>query len=203
MHGAMHLNQHNNTLSAEINIAAQATILRQKGGVVLTDADALIRCGQYGAPGRASDPHIGSEVNTLARAGYAITLQNPVGLYMEPPDTTGWVSPDGTPAINFWKAFRGAPGMTVRAVFEVPATKRYAIGDIKIGGVNIQYGGQVAEQITMKLTGFACRQGSKLNPARPCRPAAGLGAAAAAAAAPAAAPAFTAPLTGALSKTRL
>lgn len=167
--GAMHLNQHNNTLSAEINIAAQATILRQKNGTTLTDADALIRCGGYGAPGRASDPHIGSEVNTLARAGYAITLLDPVGLYMEPPDTTGWVTPDGTAAVDFWKSLRGAPGMTVRSVFEVPAGKGYVVGDIKIGGANIEYGGQLADKITMKLTGIACRQGSKLNTARPCR----------------------------------
>ena len=87
-HGAMHLNQHNNTLTAEITIAAQATILRQRNGQVLNDPDALIRCAQYGAPGRASDPHIGAEVNALARQGFAITLQNPVGLYIDGLDTT-------------------------------------------------------------------------------------------------------------------
>jgi hypothetical protein len=73
--GAMHLNQRNNTLGAEINIAAQATILRQKGNVILTDPDQLIRCALYGAPGRASDPTIGAAVNGLARDGFLVTLQ--------------------------------------------------------------------------------------------------------------------------------
>lgn len=166
--GAMHLQQDASTLSAEIIIGGDATVLRKKGGHVLTDADALIQCGGYGVPERASDPHIGSEVNSLAREGYAITLQNPVGLYMEPPDTAGWQTPDGTPAETFWKRLRGTKDATVRAVFEVPPAKGYVVGDIKIGGAAIEFGGQLAEKISVKLTGIACRGGSKLNPARAC-----------------------------------
>ena len=167
-HGAIHLNQRNNTLSAEINIAAQATILRQQNGQVLTDPDALIRCAQYGQPGRASDPKIGAEVNSLARQGFAISLQDPIGLYIDGLDTTGWSTPDGTPAAQFWKVVRGGAGTAVRAVFEVPSTAAYTVGDIKIGGQPLEFGGQLAEQITMKLTGIACRKGSKLNAAVSC-----------------------------------
>jgi hypothetical protein len=166
--GAMHLNQRNNTLGAEINIAAQATILRQQNGVVITDADELIRCARFGSPGRASDPRIGAEVNALAREGFAITLQNPVGLYIDVLDTTGWKTPTTTPASRYWKSVRGAAGMTVRAVFEVPPSEGFTVSDIKIGGQFIEFGGQIAENITVKLTGLACRKGQISNVARPC-----------------------------------
>ena len=167
-HGIMHLNQRNNTLDAEINIAAFSTILRQQDGQVLTDADELIRCARYGQPGRASDPRIGADVNALARTGYAITLQNPVGLYMDSLDTTGWATPNGVSASRFWRAVRGTQGMTVRAIFEVPNTENYTVGDIQIGGAKIEYGGQLAEFIDMKLTGVACREGFFHNQAKPC-----------------------------------
>jgi hypothetical protein len=167
--GAMHLSHPANTLGAEINIAAQATILRQDdNGQAITDPDKLIKCSGFGVAERASDPHIGDEVNKLARAGFAITLLNPVGLYIDSLEAVGWVTPDGTPASQFWTPVRGAPGMTVRAVFEVPATKGYAVGDIKIGGQTIGFGGQVAEHVNIKLTGIACRQGSFHNPTLSC-----------------------------------
>jgi hypothetical protein len=117
MHGAMHLQQSANTLSAEIYIGGDATVLREKQGQILTDAGDLIECARYGEALRASDPHIGSEVNALARQGYAITLQNPVGLYMEKPDTTGWQTPDGTDPATFWTRLRGTDDATVRASF--------------------------------------------------------------------------------------
>ena len=167
-HGVMHLNQRNNTLGAEINIAAFATILRQVNGQLLTDADELIQCAKYGQPGRASDPHIGADVNELARNGFAITLLNPVGLYIDSLDTTGWVTPNGKAASQFWKSIRGKLGMTVRAVFEVPAGEGYTVSDIKIGGTNIEFGGQIAEFIDVKLTGVACREGQFDNQAFGC-----------------------------------
>jgi hypothetical protein len=157
--GIMHLNQRNNTLGAEINIAAFATILRKDGGQLLTDADELIRCARYGAPGRASDPRIGAEVNELARSGSAITLLNPVGLYIDSLNTTGWVTPNGKAAAEFWKPIRGKAGMIVRANFEVPSAEGYTVSDIKIGNDNIEFGGQIAEFITVKLTGVACKKG--------------------------------------------
>lgn len=65
--GAMHLTHPANTLGAEINIAAQATILRKKDGQPVTNPDDLICCSGYGVRVRASDPHIGDEVNTGTR----------------------------------------------------------------------------------------------------------------------------------------
>src|SRR5262249_12382961 len=166
--GAVHLTHPANTLGAEINIAAQATILREKNGQVITNPDTLIRCSGYGVPQRASDPHIGDEVSKLARGGFAITLLNPVALYIDSLETVGWVTPDGTPASQFWTSVRGAAGMTVRAVFEVPPGKGYTVGDIKIGGQAIEFGGQIAEHINIKLAGIACRQGSFHNAALSC-----------------------------------
>jgi hypothetical protein len=167
-HGAMHLTHPANTLEAEINIAAQATVLRAQHGQTLTDQDALICCAGYGVPGRASDPTIGGNVNALARQGASITLLNPVGLYIDSLNTTGWVTPDGTPAANFFTIVRGAPGAGLRAVFQVPPAKGYTISDIKIGGQAIQFGGQIAEHILMKLTGLACRVGASHNQPKGC-----------------------------------
>lgn len=162
--GAMHLTHPSNSLAAEVFIAADATILRQQHGQLLTDADALIQCAQYGEPERASDPRIGAEVNALARRGFALTLKNPVGLYMDRLNTTGWTKPDGTPVGDYLKITRGQAGQAVHAVYEVPATEKsggqpFVVGDILIGGKRIEFGGQVAELITMKLTGIACREG--------------------------------------------
>ena len=123
-----------NTLEAEINIVAQATILRARQGQALTDQDAFIRCAGYGSPGRATIRDRGN-VNALARQGASITLTNPVGLYIDSLNTTGWVTPDGTSASTFWTIVRGAPGSGLRGVLQVPSLKGYTVSDIKIGGV--------------------------------------------------------------------
>ena len=54
-----HLVQPNNTLSAEIDIAGQATVIRKdsKGNTVTNEAQ-LIKCSQYGNAGRNSDPSV-------------------------------------------------------------------------------------------------------------------------------------------------
>lgn len=161
--GAMHLTHPANTLQAEIQIAADATVLRAKNGVLLTDDDELIRCAEYGVADRASDPHIGGDVNALARKGAAITLVNPVGLYMDNLDTGGWKKPNGSPVGNYWKVLRGTQDMAVRAVYEVPAQEGFTVSDIRIAGEPINFGGQIAEHITMKLTGIACRIGQSHN----------------------------------------
>jgi len=167
--GAMHLNQRNNTLGAEINIAAQATILRRdQTGQSITDADELIKCAKFGQPGRASDPTIGDHVNTLARDGYLITLQDPVALYISDINTAGFVTPNNSDARQYFNVVRGSAGMVVRAIFEVPASEGFAVGDITIEGQPIEFGGQIAEHITMKLTGLAFGRGQIQNPSQQC-----------------------------------
>jgi hypothetical protein len=60
-----HLIQPNNTLGAEIDIAAQATVIRGKDGKPVTDGNQLILCSKYGNPGRNSDPTVRIPVLTL------------------------------------------------------------------------------------------------------------------------------------------
>jgi hypothetical protein len=171
--GAMHLVHPANSLGAEIKLAADATVLRRRGTRILTDADELITCAGFGERLRSSDPRIGADVNALARQGYAITLQDPVGLYIVRLETQGWRKPDGKPVGNYLRVVRGKPGQALRAVYEVPARARaggrpFVVGDIEIGGRPIEWGGQIAERVTMGLTGVASRKGGISNPALAC-----------------------------------
>ncbi|GAB7552250.1 hypothetical protein NRB_17520 [Novosphingobium sp. 11B] len=176
--GAMHLIQAANTLTAEIELAAAATIRRIKDGRELTGAQELIDCSLYGNAGRNSDPFIGEQVNALARQRADITLNNPVGLYLHGFNPVGWATPDGTDPRDFWKVTRGQGGYAVRAVFEVPAAKGYTVGDITIAGKPLEFGAQIADFITIKLEGLATRIGqSQTQPFDGCRQVAGLGAA--------------------------
>lgn len=167
--GAMHLVQVNNTLGAEINIASRGTIVRQIGGQLLTDEQELIECGKYGEKERHSDPHIGAQVNMLARQKADVTLANPVALYIGGLNTAGWQSPDGSDPKQYWKITRGNAQLALRAIFEVPASKGFVVGDIKINNKPIKWAAQIADFITMKLTGVACRLGqSTVPPATQC-----------------------------------
>ena len=64
--GIMHLTQPANSLQAEIQLAGDATILRERFGRRITDPDALICGTRYGGANRCSDPTIGASVNELA-----------------------------------------------------------------------------------------------------------------------------------------
>ncbi len=59
--------------------------------------------------------------------------------------------------------------MGLRAVYEVPSRARangkaFVVGDIEIGGRPISWGGQIAERVTMGLTGVATRKGGDPQP---------------------------------------
>ncbi len=130
--GAMDLIQRTNTLGAEIELAAAATITRVRNGAFLTGERELIECGRYGEVERFSDPHIGGEVNALARQKADITLANPVGLCIAGLSVAGWVTPDGSNPLDYWKVTRGTPSKPVRAVYKVPESKGFTVSDIKI-----------------------------------------------------------------------
>nr|QKW93918.1 hypothetical protein [Vitiosangium cumulatum] len=168
--GAMHLIQRSNTLGAEIELAAGASVVRVIDGRMLTDEQELIACGTYGEPGRNSDPHIGAMVNSLTRQKADVTLANPVGLYFSELITAGWQTPDGSDAQEYWKYVRGTKEKPVRAVFEVPPERGFVVGDILVNGRPIQFGAQIADFVNMKLTGVACRIGqSQVKPLTGCR----------------------------------
>lgn len=159
-HGIMHLCSPPNSLLAEIQLGADATVIRiNNRGRILVEPDALICCGAYGGPDRNSDPTIGATVNALARLGAYVTLRNPVGLYMDHIDLAGWSAPDGVDLAACVRIVRGSPGLIERLVVEVPLSSGYAVSDLKIGGVPILYGGQIAECITVKLVGTAVLAG--------------------------------------------
>jgi hypothetical protein len=156
--GIMHLTHPANSLSAEINLAAEATILRQSGGRPVVDPEALICCSAYGGLNRTSDPTIGSTVNELAALGAYVTLRNPVGLAMHHIDLAGIATPQGEPIdASFFQVVRGdeVDGLIERAVFEVPAGEGYTVSDLTVGGTPISHGGQLAERIAVNIVGRA------------------------------------------------
>lgn len=154
--GIAHLNSPPNSLVAEIKLGADATIrYADPRGRLLVEPDALIAYAAYGGPNRNSDPTIGATVNALARLGAYVTLRNPVGLYMDHIDLAGWKAPDNGGVMDCVHVVRGQPGMIERLVIEVPRTRGIDVGDLTIAGIPIRYGGQIAECITVKLTGVA------------------------------------------------
>ena len=158
-----------NSLTAEIQLGADATVLRRNAaGEPVVQPEPLICCALYGGPDRNSDPTIGSSVNALARAGALITLANPVGLYMDHIDTAGWVGKDGGDVSDCIHIVRGCPGMIERLTIEVPTSRGFTVGDIAIGGAPIRFGGQIAACITVKLVGSAAGLGTVHNAPIPC-----------------------------------
>ncbi len=155
-HGIAHLNSPPNSLVAEVQLGGDATVLfTDARGHLLVEPDALICAAGYGGPNRNSDPTIGSAVNALARLGAYVTLRNPVGLYMDHIDLSGWEAPDNGDVSEFVRIVRGTPGMVERMVIEAPGGSGLTVGDLTIAGVPIRFGGQIAECITVKLVGVA------------------------------------------------
>jgi hypothetical protein len=144
----VHLIQGSNNLGAAVDLVANATILRvDADGRPVTNQQALVRCARLGEPLRNSDPQIASAVNVAASQGAEITLADPPGLHLGKPLTAGMVTPDGTDAARFWKIERGDAEHTLRARFEVPRNRGYVVGDIKLGGRPIEFGGQIADRV--------------------------------------------------------
>ena len=157
--GAMHLIQRANTLNAEIELSAAASIVRVHNGRELTGEQELIECAQYGVPQRNSDPHIGGVVNSVARLKSDLALSNPVGLYFKGLSTAGWATPDGSDPQSYWKYVRGSADHPVRAVYEVPNSNGFTVSDITIQGLPIMFAAQIVDFISIKLTAVACRFG--------------------------------------------
>ena len=153
--GAVHLTSPPNTLGAEIYLAAAATLMRD---VSSYDAQSMICCSKYGQPFRNSDPHIGFLANqTVVNTGDTISLQDPVGLYIQEPDFSTYSTPDNTSAQDFWTIVRGHSSQILHAVFAVPAAKGYTVSDISINGQKIAWAGQIVQtfQIQLAAIGFS------------------------------------------------
>jgi hypothetical protein len=162
-----HLIQASNNLGAAVQLASEATILRQEDGEPVTTPQQLVECGALGNPLRNSDPQIASVVNDAARAGDEITLANPVGLYIDGLITGGMATPDGANPASFWKVERGRAGHALRAAYEVPKGRGYVVGDITIGGKRIEWGGQLAVRVRMRIDALVKPASHRPRP-RPC-----------------------------------
>jgi hypothetical protein len=148
-----HLMQATNTLGAAVVLAAQATVLRHDAaGEPVTSAMALVRCGRLGEPRRNSDPQIAAAVNDAAATGAEISLQDPLGLYIDRLLTGGLARPDGGDPAELWTIERGTPQHTVRASFSVPAELGFRVGDVTVDGRPLEFGAQLADRVVVRLT---------------------------------------------------
>ncbi|HEX8369732.1 MAG TPA: hypothetical protein VF604_14395 [Pyrinomonadaceae bacterium] len=156
--GIAHLTHPANTLGAEINLAARASVLRKKGNVdPVTDTHDLVCCSGFGVESRFSDPTIGAAVNSFVRQGFSVTLNNPIGLYIRKLDTSGIEVPEGYQIRDFWKVIRGDKdkGMILRAEFGVPDGADFSLEDVIVGGNPLKLGAQLAELVEMVIYGKA------------------------------------------------
>lgn len=168
--GVVHLTHPANSLAAEIFLAADATILRVDGdGAPVTDQAALICCAQFGGVNRSSDPTIGGRINGLVRSGLAVSIADPVGLYMGEIDSAPIEIPGGIPFDDCWNVKRGdaSARMILHADFALPEGSGFDLEDVMVGGEALRFGGQLAELITVVIHGLGlAREG--MAPTRSC-----------------------------------
>jgi len=148
--GIVHLIQSINTLSAALGLSQ---------GSIHTGAAR----DNYETPPpglRTSvDPRVKFDIGALARTGLSLTLREPIGLYITGYDDTGWTKPDGSMVGDYWRVVRGSPGQILRLEYQVPAGAGFVVGDIRIGGRRIEWGGQIAEHVTCTVGGVAGTRG--------------------------------------------
>lgn len=167
-----HLAQENNNLWAAVSLVAEATIPRHDERGPITTKGVLAHCAGLGDPSRNSDPQIAAKVNGAARAGNEVTLADPVGLYLDGIATTGMKTPDDADPADFWIVERGTEEHTLRARFEVPDDLDYDVGDITLNGRPINFGAQLADRVTVRITGVV-KPGNHRPDSQPCEPQSG------------------------------
>ena len=163
--GAVHLTQRNNTLFAEINLAANATQRFAARPDLMTETNRfqLTACGGYGALNRNSDPTIGLAVNTLALAGYRVMVSDPIGLYIGEVDVTGFRDPQGdmVDSDRILKVHRGSFSdedslpRVLRFSIHPPLDADYGLESCTFNGHPLTTGGPVARQTTLVIHGVA------------------------------------------------
>ena len=118
----------------------------------------LICCARFGGVNRSSDPLIGAGVNGLARSGLAVTLDNPVGLYIQDVALGGLRDPAGNPiGATALRVVRASPdrSLILRAEVRPPAGATFTLDQCTFEGEPLTGGGQIARRITMVLFGLA------------------------------------------------
>src|SRR5262249_22812755 len=156
--GVMHLTHPANTLGAEIDLAARATVPRRDAtGKRVTEVRRLACGSDFGDANRSSDPNIGLGVNltvfpaTPGAAAQSITLANPVALYLDRIAAGVITDEDDNPLPDWFKIVRGVTGRGLMAVLEPPADAAFGLDKVQIIGKKLTHGGQVADHIQMVL----------------------------------------------------
>jgi hypothetical protein len=172
--GVMHLTHPANTLGAEINLAARATIPRRDvSGNRVTDVRRFACGSNFGDPNRSSDPNIGHGVNFTALPGaggvaQSITLADPVALYIDRIASGSITDENGNPLSGWFKIVRGVTGRGLMAVLEPPEGATFGLDKIRVGNRKLTHGGQVAERIQMVLYGKTASLGQPAPPLQSC-----------------------------------
>jgi hypothetical protein len=162
-----HLIQRNNSLFAAVALVAQATILRERDGVPVKDKQDLVDCAELGNPFRNSDPQVAAAVNDAAATGAEITLQDPVGLYIQGLNTSGMTTPNDEDPATFWTIERGQQGQALRVRFAVPEDRGFVVGDIEMGGRPIKFGAQLADRVQVVINAVV-KPGAHQPQRQPC-----------------------------------
>ncbi len=164
----MHMGYQPNTLSAAIILAAEATWpSKDNSGNIITDEQGLIDCRGYGERERHSDPHIGAQINSLTRAGNEVSFDGPAGLYIDTIDLSDFEVPNGVKKEDLFRVVRGDDKFKMRVVFEAPKDSGFNLSDVRVGGDKINFGGQIAEKISIRVRGIA-RKADKAPPTISC-----------------------------------
>ncbi len=158
-HGLMHLTHPANTIGGQINLAAASTTLYPDVSPQPPSSyrSRLLCCTRFGGENRSSDPLIVSGVNGFAQAGLAVSIANPVGLYMSSIDIAGLADPAGWPIPQALEVTRQSEDgkMILRAVVTPPEGADYTLDECTFDQEPLQYGGQIARKITLLLFGIA------------------------------------------------
>jgi hypothetical protein len=149
--GAMHLIGEINTLSPDaLGVIAGALPWRFNAAGEVIDVQDCVTGGERVFH---ADPTIVANINRMAREGRAITIADPFGVYILGVDTEGWVCPDGSDPALLVTYSRGTPPMHARIA--VPPGAPFRLGQVRIGGVPLEYGSQIAELTTVAITMMA------------------------------------------------
>ena len=162
--GIVHLTHRANTLGAEVNLAADASVLHDSdlnaqgvpdSGVI--DEIERIGCAQYGGINRSSDPLIGKEIGKAVADGHRVTLTDPVGLYVGTIAIDGLRGPNPNQPVgrNALKIVRGEDDLTepriLRFEIKLPDGLKFKLHECVIDGRTLKRGGQIARLVTMQL----------------------------------------------------
>lgn len=97
-----------------------------------------------------ADTRIEMDVHMLCRHYHDASVgeENLPGIYIVDWDNSGITKRNGSAAGNYWFIKRGTPGRVLRLEYKVPD---HLLGELFIGGRPLEFGGQLAEQVTVAI----------------------------------------------------